>query len=239
MFRKFSSGTARNARRFATGAGSTGPGSKSGSSKAPGGIFSKFDRSMIYPIVLVSVLSAQIVNFSSAQRDLADLNHRYSMKIQRIQDIVARLEQGEKVDVGEELRLINLKFDRLHQPEYSSLDVPLLERIRQKKQQQQELLKSQEAELSEENLLEMLSARIEPGSPGAAGAPAAPAAPAGAPAQQSAQQAAEQQLVDYEQQQEREKELLNYRINAEKHVIVEVPGDLVQAAKDTKVSKFL
>lgn len=186
-------------------------------------ILKRFDKSILYPTLLVVLLGSQIMNVMDAQKSVEDLERRYKLKMDKIDELKTRFVNGEQVDVDKEMALVNKLFQRKNPKDY-------LKSTSDKFGNQFGGLKKNELGLddqfSEDALNKFLG--LDP-----------------TPVEVSKSQFNEPQPIeklsheDIDFQVKNEKELLNYKLDPHKHVVVENPGDYVDAAKDTKITRFL
>lgn len=200
-------------------------------------ILKRFDKSILYPTLLVVLLGSQIMNVMNAQKSCEDLDRRYNMKITKIDEIKERLQKGEKVDVENELKLVNRLFVRQN-------DNPVLKSTSTKFGSQFDGIKRENtADGNHTNVLSELDGEVTDDKLNKLFG----LEPTPAPVSKKEVKAPKKETKplpvltkeEIKENTEREKELLNYRLEPNRHVVVENPGDYVSAAKDTKVSGFL
>ncbi|CDR40196.1 CYFA0S04e05666g1_1 [Cyberlindnera fabianii] len=195
-------------------------------------ISDSFDKSIYYPAFLVVLLGSQVINVMNAQRRVEDLDRRYTLKMEKIDELIKRVQNGEQVDVEREMRLVNKLFERS-----GSYTVMGKDSISGKVKKQKELA-WQEEDLTEVELAKMLGLDLNQTKKDMG------IADDEKESEKSTKTKVEGDviLVDrgtIDEQMKKEKELLNYRLNPDQHLIVEKAGDYVDAAKDTQVKKFL
>lgn len=192
-------------------------------------ILKRFDRTILYPTVLVVLLGSQIMNVMNAQKSCDDLDRRYKMKINKIDEIKERVLRGETVDVENELKLVNRLFTQENvTPVLKSTSAKFGSQFDGiKKSNNTDFNTELDGELTDEKLNKLFGLESEP-----------------VPVLQKEKKQETKPLPvlskeELSQNTEREKELLKYRLEPSRHVVVQNPGDYVSAAKDTKVSGFL
>lgn len=192
--------------------------------------YQNFDKSMYYPIFLTVIFGSQLINLMNKQRDYETLERKYQLKISKIEEIMNMIkEQGvENVDVAKELELVNRLFKNGND---ASLTVS-------KKTHEESMLSSAEDDIKEEDLLKMLGLNDQTSKKSTITAITTTTTTANT-SQNKQEQLPKLSEMNVSEQIAFEKELQNYRVKTENHTIVEIPGDYVDAAKDTKIKKFL
>ncbi|KAH3900114.1 uncharacterized protein SCODWIG_01626 [Saccharomycodes ludwigii] len=74
----------------------------------------KIDSSMLKPLFYVILVVSALNKVSEQQKQNAELERRYRMKLQILQDLITRLEKNRKVDfdINQELKLVHKLFDK-------------------------------------------------------------------------------------------------------------------------------
>lgn len=232
MFARASVRSIRNIRRVI--------GPSNARSVSTSSIFKQFDKSILYPTLLVVLLGSQIMKVMDAQASVDDLERRYNLKMDKIEELKTRIEQGEKFDLEKEMSLVNKLFER------SNKEKQYLKSTSDKfgnkfgnqfgvKQRSHENLKDSDLfkdlddDLTDEKLNKLLGLDPIPMEKNNKSQSNIPESSTLKPLSKD----------ELQQQMENEKELLKFRLDPNTHVVMQQPGDYVSAAKDTKVSGFL
>lgn len=164
---------------------------------------------MLYPALVVVLLGSQVISVMNAQRSVETMESRYTLKMRKLDELIVRAREGEKVDVKQEMQLVNKQFDRSGAGARFSVMGKQIARVDASK-------------VEDRSLMELTSAFDE--------------------AMKDSQANGDKDAVDLDilhQQMLKEKELATYKMDTQQHLMVDKPGDYVDAARDTKVAKFL
>ncbi|CCE65556.1 hypothetical protein TPHA_0L02040 [Tetrapisispora phaffii CBS 4417] len=205
---------------------------------------SRFDKSILKPALVLLIFGSILTNVSDAKKELVELDRRYSLKNDILRSLIYRASQGDTdFELDKEMVLVNKLFQRhelqsngkgmkdklrLSTNAYSTSD-PNRKNMRSasgagKAQRDDQDLNSLWNELLEDmnkdiDVKQALSTSVEGSSKH------------------------EDILTDKEMLQEEMKKEKhrgnNYEAKTDVHVIVENPGNLSDAVKDNKVSRFL
>jgi hypothetical protein len=182
---------------------------------------------------LIILLGSQLINVMNAQKSLQDLERRYELKIGKINEIVARLERGESgVNVDDELKLVNMMFER--QSHGGKLKLGREYEVSDSVSEPS----THEELLKEEDFMKLLGLHEDIDENGnlkknkKEGGDKARAMIDGSKVVITDQE-------EIREQTDMQKKLVGFKVEPERHLIVEKPGDYIDAAKDTKLSKFL
>lgn len=229
--RHLSTSSRRTAEQAKQGSGNSSSSSSSG--QGNGHWSSSFDKTMLYPGVLIILLGSQLINVMNAQKSLQDLERRYELKIGKINEIVARLERGESgVNVDDELKLVNMMFER--QSHGGKLKLGREYEVSDSVSEPS----THEELLKEEDFMKLLGLHEDIDENGnlkknkKEGGDKARAMIDGSKVVITDQE-------EIREQTDMQKKLVGFKVEPERHLIVEKPGDYIDAAKDTKLSKFL
>lgn len=185
---------------------------------------STFDKSMIYPGILLILFGSQVINVMNRQKYINELDRVYKIKINKIHEIAERLEHGEKgVNVEDEMKLVNMMFER----QMNSTKMKLSKEY-EVEHKIEEIYTDLNKELNQEDFIKMLGLNDEPIKKKEIKILHVPGK--------------ESVITDHEEikdQITKQKELTKFVVKPETHIIVEKPGDYIESAKDTKLSKFL
>lgn len=203
---------------------------------------SRFDKSMIKPALVVIIFGSLLNHVSTQQKRNAELERRYDLKIHILNELIERAMKGDTdFDLSEELMLVNKLFSRHASSKYASLGEEagklrdFYEGQAYSKKEVLDSMNSATGSKKEESLDELLKGIMEQ---------ATDKVPI-----KSTQKKDTKSLHTSEEivankdilmnDAKIERDLLNYKPSTEVHLIVETPGDVSSAAKDTKVTKFL
>lgn len=202
---------------------------------------SKFDNSIIKPIIVVVMFGTMLSNVMNQQRLAGEMERRYLLKMEILKDLIQKAKKGEgNINVQEELKLVNKLFERTKKARV--LDDTEAEKLSQisssqnyseaevlrsmnsstralEKESLDDVLKSIMDEISDESKLTTRKSNLPPKQ------------------QQSGELITDKDAL--KEKGEYEREILQYKPSTDVHLIVKNPGDLSSAAEDTKISKFL
>lgn len=210
----------------------------SGGSKRRG-----FDRSMLKPALIVVVFGSMLSHVSNQQKHSAELDRRYELKMNILRKLISRAKEGDiSFNVDEELQLVNKLFSRYSKSGNVSFEEEA-EKIRKSSDSNKysekallDSLNSSRNPLEEESLEEMFKSIMNEVND------------TSRPLQKKSETIVvpshdENEIVlnkkFLEEQAKREVELQNYTPSTDAHTIVDIPGDLSVAAKDTEIKSFL
>jgi hypothetical protein len=168
---------------------------------------------MLFPALLVVLFGSQVINVMNAQRSVETMEQKYKLKISKLDEITRRVRDGELVNVQKELKLVNKIFSR-SATQFSVMGQKGSSSQQVKIDDLSDLSKIFDEVMEEDNAKEL---------------------------KQSAQarEVIKKDIEEIHQHMQKEKELTEYKLVPKQHLIVETPGDYVEAARDTKVPKFL
>ncbi|KAH3678482.1 hypothetical protein WICMUC_001499 [Wickerhamomyces mucosus] len=170
---------------------------------------------MYYPIVLTIIFGSQMINLINKEKEFENLERRYKLKINKIDELIEKLRNNEidNIDIDKELELVNKLFRRQSNT-YFDKDHNNEDKINKTNK---DLIEDQD------NILKLLGLENIDGN------------------NNEIKNKDNNKLnqTDINQRIIFEKEIQNFKIKPETHTIVEIPGDYVDAAKDTKITKFL
>lgn len=201
----------------------------------------KFDKSVIKPVLVIVVFGTMLTHVTNQQRLAGEMERRYFLKMEILRDLIERARGGETgINVQEELKLVNKLFER--SAEARSLDTKEAEKLSQISSSQHysedDVLKSMNSStggLQKESLDDLLKDIMDEISH-------EPKSSTRKPDSKTDEKESGEFITDKEtlkEKEEYERELLQYKPSTDVHLIVENPGELSSAAKDTQVSKFL
>ncbi|ODV97555.1 hypothetical protein PACTADRAFT_31003 [Pachysolen tannophilus NRRL Y-2460] len=70
-------------------------------------------KSLIKPALLLVLLGSVVINIIKERRESEDLDYRYKLKLNILEDIKKKLRNQEPIDLNDELRVINRLFENL------------------------------------------------------------------------------------------------------------------------------
>ncbi|CAR30718.1 hypothetical protein ZYGR_0P00200 [Zygosaccharomyces rouxii] len=202
---------------------------------------SKFDKSIIKPILVVIVFGTMLSHVMNQQRLAGEMERRYVLKMEILKDLIERARKGEiNIDVQEELKLVNKLFERNKEARFlNDKEAEKLSQISSSQNYSEaEVLQSMNNStraLEKESLDDLLKSIMDEVSD-------EPKSSARKSNPKPKQQQSGEFITDRDTLREKaeyERELLQYKPSTDVHLIVENPGELSSAAGDTKVSKFL
>lgn len=179
------------------------------------------DRTMFYPALVVVLLGSQVINVMNAQRSVETMENKYCLKIRKLEELTERVRKGEDVDVEKEMKLVNKTFNR-SKAHFSVMGQRVASVSNDQSGQQNEDGVSDLVQLLNEAMVETSTAKKD--------------------IEQKTEEVKEVIQKDIEkihQHMQKERELIEYKLDTDQHVLVDTPGDYNNAAKDTKVTKFL
>ncbi|QLQ80634.1 hypothetical protein HG537_0D06350 [Torulaspora globosa] len=229
MFRKSVSLWVTTSRRYSYAAGKK-------SSKKSG-----FDKSMLKPALAVIVFASMLSHVSNQQNVNAELDRRYELKIGILEKLIERAKQGDRdFDPDEELKLVNKLFARISNVKGINLEdeAAKVRKYSAARPYSEEMiinsLNGSSKQIEEESLEEVLKSLMnEVDAKGTTQQSRLP---------ESSFHEREEVVLDKKILNElarKEAEFLNYTPSTDAHTLVENPGELTDAAKDTEVPKFL
>lgn len=200
---------------------------------------SRFDKSIVKPLVVVVVFGTMLTHVTNQQRLAGEMERRYFLKIEILKDLIERAREGDpNIDVHEELKLVNKLFERT--TDARTLDAMEAEKLQDisasQSYSESEVLQSMNSStraLEKESLDDLLKSIVDEISD----EPKQPLHLKSASKRTADDFILDKDLLKEEAQYERE--LAQYKPSTDVHLIVENPGDLSSAAEDTKVTKFL
>lgn len=200
---------------------------------------SRFDRSIIKPLLVVIVFGTMLTHVTNQQRIAGEIERRYFLKIEILKDLIERAREGDtNINVQEELKLVNKLFERTSEArELNAREAKKLQEISSsqnysEKEVLQSLNRSPRA-LEKESLDDLLKSIMDEISDD----PKQPIPRKTSPEPNSNEVILDRDVLKEEAKYERE--LSQYKPSTDVHLIVENPGELSSAAEDTKVTKFL
>ncbi|GAV54286.1 hypothetical protein ZYGR_0AL00180 [Zygosaccharomyces rouxii] len=202
---------------------------------------SKFDKSIIKPILVVVMFGTMLSHVMNQQRLAGEMERRYLLKMEILKDLIEKAKRGEgNINVKEELKLVNKLFERTKEARF--LDEKEAEKLSQISSSQNyseaEVLRSMNNStraLEKESLDDILKNIMDEMSD-------EPKSSAFKSNSEPKQQQSGELITDKDTLKEKaeyERELLQYKPSTDVHLIVQNPGELSSAAEDTKVRKFL
>lgn len=209
---------------------------------ATGSKRSGFDKSMMKPALAVIVFASMLSHVSNQQNVNSELDRRYELKIGILQKLIARAKQGDRdFNVDEELKLVNKLFAR-----FTSLkgidfedEAARMRKYSDARPYSEEMILNSlngsakhEEEESLEDVLKSLMDEVNGKKPVKQALPIEPSAH-----DEVGGVVVNKKILD--ELARKEAELLNYSPSTDAHTLVENPGELSAAAKDTEVTKFL
>lgn len=200
-----------------------------------------FDKSMLKPALAVVVFASMLSHVSNQQNVNAELDRRYELKIGILKKLIERARQGDRdFDPNEELKLVNKLFARVSNIKGIDLEdeAAKVRKYSAARPYSEEMiinsLNGSAKEVEEESLEEVLKSLMnEVEGKGVMKQPSLPD-----PSFQDNEGVVLNKKILNELA-KREAELLNYSPSTDVHTLVENPGELTAAAKDTEVTKFL
>ncbi|CCH45161.1 hypothetical protein BN7_4740 [Wickerhamomyces ciferrii] len=200
-------------------------------------IVKKFDKSMLYPTMLVVLLGSQIMNVMNIQTSCEDMERRYDLKISKIDELIERISKGEKIDVQKEMELVNKSFERkANKINLRSTSDKIGRQFGKTNTNTKDLEFDDDLKIDDELTDEQLNKLFSFDSDPTKIHEKVTHSNSNNNSKDSIKTLTDEEL---KQQIQNEKDLLNYKLSPDRHVLVENPGDYVEAAKDTKVSGFL
>lgn len=200
---------------------------------------SRFDRTIIKPLVVVIVFGTMLTHVTNQQRLAGEMERRYFLKIEILKDLIERAREGDtNINVQEELKLVNKLFERTSEArELNAREAEKLQEISSsqnysEKEVLQSLNRSPRA-LEKESLDDLLKSIMDEISD----EPKQPIPRKSSPTPNSNEVILDKDVLKEEAKYERE--LSQYKPSTDVHLIVESPGELSSAAEDTKVTRFL
>lgn len=177
----------------------------------------------------IVIFGSMLTNVIDKKQQYEEMEEKYSLKIEILKDIISKLRNGEDVNVEDELRLVNQTLERRKLPRYKS---PL----RRKKSQIAEDIPPVEEESLEDLWKEILNDTSETDS--------ATAKNIGTPTRVVSDNNTDNDdimrdkraLLMISKQEEIEQK---YFTPTDQHVVVNKPGYVTEAARDTKMTKYL
>ncbi|AMD20919.1 HDR177Cp [Eremothecium sinecaudum] len=196
----------------------------------------KFDTSVGRPLVLLILVGSIAINIINQKKEIAEMEGLYMRKINKLQELVSRVrdDNDRNFSVEEELRFVNNAFSRrdavnsiqnhLKAIHNSDLAEENTSHTFNEEESLDDVLKNimdsvAEGDVVAKNKVHSVDRKQKPSSSTKSGI-----------------------ILNKElllQEAEIEKEKMSYKPETEVHVIVERPGELVEAAKHTTESKFL
>lgn len=213
------------------------------SQPASGGSKRGFDRSMLKPALIVVVFGSMLSHVSNQQKLSAELDRRYELKMNILRKLISRAKEGDiSFNVDEELQLVNKLFSRYSKSGNVSFEEEA-EKIRKSSDSNKysekallDSLNSSRNPLEEESLEDMFKSIMNEVND------------TSRPLLKKSETIVvpphdENEIVlnkkFLEEQAKREVELQNYTPSTDVHTIVDIPGELSVAAKDTEIKSFL
>lgn len=203
---------------------------------------SRFDKSMIKPALVVIIFGSMLNHVSNQQKRNAELERRYDLKIHILNELIERAMKGDTdFDLSEELMLVNKLFSRHVSSKYASVGEEagkLRNFYESQAYSEKEVLDSMNSTTGskeEESLDELFKGIMEQ---------ANDVVPIKNKQKQDTKSlhSSEEIVANKDilmNDAKIEMDLLNYKPSTDVHLIVETPGEVSSAAKDTKVTKFL
>lgn len=202
-----------------------------------------FDRSMLKPALIVVVFGSMLSHVSNQQKLSAELDRRYELKMNILRKLISRAKEGDiSFSVDEELQLVNKLFSRYSKSGNVSFEEEA-EKIRKSSDSNKysekallDSLNSSRNPLEEESLEDMFKSIMNEVND------------TSRPLLKKSETIVvpphdENEIVlnkkFLEEQAKREVELQNYTPSTDAHTIVDIPGELSVAAKDTEIKSFL
>lgn len=182
---------------------------------------------MLYPAFLVVLLGSQVINVMNAQRNVETMEHRYQLKMHKLDELTLRVRRGERVNVSEEMKLVDKVFGNTPRAKFSVMGQRVASSTSLASSPTTQSSSTKDDGLGELTSLieEVMRDDYKP-----------------KPMTVKPKTQKEEIKIDLDEihhHMKREKELSDYKLNPQQHLIVESPGDYVESAKDTQVKKFL
>ncbi|QLL34175.1 hypothetical protein HG536_0G00320 [Torulaspora globosa] len=202
---------------------------------------SGFDKSMLKPALAVIVFASMLSHVSNQQNVNAELDRRYELKIGILEKLIERAKHGDRdFDPHEELKLVNKLFARFSSSKGIDLEdeAAKVRKYSDARPYSEEMiinsLNGSAKQVEEESLEEVLKSLMnEVDGKGTMTQPSPPESSF----HEKGEVVLNKKLLD--ELARKEAELLNYSPSTDAHTLVENPGELTAAAKDTEVPKFL
>ncbi|CAG59186.1 uncharacterized protein GVI51_F06369 [Nakaseomyces glabratus] len=195
---------------------------------APAAKKSRFDKSVVKPLLVLVVFGSVLTNVMEERRKYSDMERRYQLKINKLEELIERANVGEKnLDIAAELKIIDALFKVSQNQRYTGIigntkhhngpSTPLKSKQDNEESLEdiwQELVSSlEEDELKLKREQELNKAKL------------------------SNELVTDKQLLkEQKKKEELEKNLVPSHAT---HTIVSTPGEVSEAAKDTSLKRFV
>ncbi|CCK73098.1 Ina22p KNAG_0M02450 [Huiozyma naganishii CBS 8797] len=190
---------------------------------------SKVDRSLLKTVVWVVIFGSILTHVVDKEKQVEDMERRYNLKIQILENLISRAKTGESVNTTEELKLVNKLFVK-----DKSLSV---EEVKGELERSKLPQDDHSAEVQNEESLEDIWNDI------LRDINSEPRETSKKQSNKTRQPTTQPDIIKdralLAEIAQKEEEYVSYSPTFDKHTIVEDPGSFAKAAKDTNVNKFL
>ncbi|CAL9730636.1 inner membrane assembly complex subunit 22 [Monosporozyma unispora] len=176
----------------------------------------------------IVIFGSMLTNVIDKKQQYEEMEEKYKLKIQILNSVIARLKNGEDVDVKDELRLVNQTFERRKIPRYQS---PLKLAKNKKSNDMTDIVPVQEESL-EDIWKDILKDALE----------TIPTTKSTVSSLNVSDVKSDDIVRDKNSllaTSKQEQDELRYFTPTNQHVIVTKPGEVTEVAKDTKMTKYL